>query len=346
MCIVADDVKDVSKTKIVSFHVGYVEGRPGPQYELGSSTEIKPIPAQLIVYSAQVDTVVNSNAFILPVYNPGNDTSKIVPLDFSKLSTFITDIETIFDRWYPKPRSWSNGTFSANSSLSYDAEPLPVYQVGDYKFSLMPSRMEFNRIDKTQLNINPTAKVAIDVHSNDYSFIVYQFFQKGKLEVTPFGYLCPSYPHVDNSMIIPTVHGHPHDMFTSNTGMGYIPNMYVGFKSDFEDKASFDHEIYTLIKTTEPTKFSTKTNIVDIDRLLRQIQTDYLNRQLRIYVPNNFVPKKIKISGTNPNRNLFVTSDGYQYVKDLTIDGTSGSQTASWNVTPFSQANGPVTFTV
>ena len=91
MCIIADSIKDVSKTKIACMQTAY-------SFDNGQTI----IPAQLVVYSANVDSSTNNNAFILPIYNPGNDHRTIIPLDFSKLTNFFTDLEKIYDRWFPE----------------------------------------------------------------------------------------------------------------------------------------------------------------------------------------------------------------------------------------------------
>lgn len=303
MCIVADSVKDVSNTKIASFHVAY---------SLDDKQTI--IPAQLIVYSANVDSTTNSNAFILPVYNPDNNYRKIIPLDFSKFPQFFDKIDNIYNRWFPKPVSYSRSN-STLDCFSNSGNFLEVHTVGDYKFSIMPSKIDFNRIDRSQLNISPIAKISIDAHSNDYSFIVYQFFQKGNIDITPFGYLCE--PCKENSMIIPTIHGHPHDSVPT-VGLGYVPNMFVSYKSDFEDSAEFDHEIYTLVKNSMSTMVK-KEDVVDIDKILRNINMDYMNRKIRVFAPKSFVPNRFTIKGYKPNRNLFVNSDNYNFINDLVI---------------------------
>jgi hypothetical protein len=179
MCIIADSVGDVSKTRIASFHTAYT---------LDGGKTI--IPSQLIVYAANVDSNTATNAFILPVYNPGNNYQKIIPLDFSKLPDFFSNVNEIFDRWFPS-KNWADRTLSSPNGEFAIENILPVHKVGDYKFSIMPSKMDFNRLDRSQLNISSTAKIAIDVHSDDYSFIVYQFYQKGRIEITPFGYIGP-----------------------------------------------------------------------------------------------------------------------------------------------------------
>lgn len=246
MCIIADCVGAVSQTKIASFNVGYT---------IDNGVTIS--PAQFVAYAANVESLTASNAFILPVYNPMNDYSKIVPLDLSNLSDFFAELESIYNRWF--------GVVTSNS-LSLDTDcfnteqgVLPVYQVGDYKFSIMPSKTDFNRIDLTQLNLDPAAKIAIDVHSADYSFIVYQFYQKGKIDITPFGYLCPLSKD-QGTMIIPTIHGHPHDKTDWNSGMfGYVRNVWTSYKTHFEDQADFDHIIYTLVKSKTNPKIEHRT---------------------------------------------------------------------------------------
>ena len=305
MCIVADSVKDVSKTKIASLHAAYT---------LDDGQTI--IPAQLVVYSANVESHTNTNAFILPVYNPGNDHHNIIPLDFSKLPDFFYDLNHIYDRWFQENRLWSK-----NSAECYtnSVETLPVFKVGDYKFSIMPSKMDFNRLNRAQLNVSPTAKIAIDAHSNDYSFIVYQFYQKGQIEITPFGYLCQ--PCREHAMVIPTIHGHPHDNVPT-VGLGYVPNMFISYKSDFEDTAEYDHEIYTLVKNPNQTLMVSKKDVVDMDKLLRPITKDYMGRKIRIYTPKSFIPNKFTITGYRENRNILVKPGGFVFVKDLVTDRT------------------------
>lgn len=307
MCIVADSVKDVSKTKIAAFHVGYsLDG-----------TNI--IPGQLIVYAANVDSNANTNAFILPVYNPGNDAHNIIPLDFSKLPDFFASVENVFDRWFPKmmSKSFSNSYGAESNSLSRGM--LEVHRVGDYKFSIMPSKIDFNRINRNELNISPMAKTAIDVHSDDYSFIVYQFYQRGQIEITPFGYLCT--PLRENAMIIPTIHGHPHDNVPS-VGLGYVKNMYIPSinQSEFENDAEYDHEIFGLVKNLPNTNNITKSDLVDVNNLLKTITVDYMNRKIRIFPPKSFVPKKIKLNGYKNNRNLLLKLDNHTFIHDLMID--------------------------
>lgn len=303
MCICADNVKEVSCTKIISFHVGY-------------SLDKKPIiPGQLVVYSATVESLTNSNAFILPVYNPGNDPSQIIPLDFSELSSFVDDVEAIFNRWFPSMKAQSYN-FS-NSSESRNSNTLEVYTVGDYKFSIMPTKYDFNRVDKNQLNVNAIAKTAIDVHPDNYSFIVYQFYQRGKLNITPFGYICP--PFDNSKMVIPTIHGHPHDMLP-NIGTGYIPNMFVPYNSGFENQADFDHEIYSLAKNPGENSSNNKQDVMDIDKLLKTIDTDYMQRKIRIYCPLKFVPNKIKLTGNKMNRNILINYNEINFIRDLLVD--------------------------
>lgn len=316
MCIVADSVKDVSKTKIASFHTAYT---------LDGGKNI--IPSQLVVYSADVDSNTDTNAFILPIYNPGNDHKKIIPLDFSNMPDFFSNVQNVYDRWFPR-QILKSQSYSMNSTNSYSENLLEVHKVGDYKFSIMPSKIDFNRLNRSQLNVNPLAKKSIDAHTNDYSFIVYQFFQKGKIEITPFAYLCE--PYREHAMIIPTIHGHPHDdlpiiglynpTMYDNYGSVNSHDSYNSYGSEFENSASFDHEIYCLVKNPSEQNIVTKKDIVDMDKLLKPITNDYMNRNIKIYCPKSFIPNKININGQKANRNILIKADGYSFIYDLTFD--------------------------
>ena len=121
-------------------------------------------------------------------------------------------------------------------------------------------------------------------------------------------------------MIIPTVHGHPHGdtdlMGYGGNGMG--ASLY---NNDFEDSADYDHEIYTLVKSDGTSK---KADIVDMDKLLKDIDSDYMKRSIRVYVPKSFMPNKMLIVGNKRNRNMMVKADGFAFVNDLVVD-TMGS---------------------
>lgn len=310
MCIIADNVKDVSETKIASFHVAY---------SLDNAITI--LPGQLVVYAAKVDSMTNTNALILPIYNPGNDYRKIIPLDFSDESSFFWDLNLIYDRWFPSGK-WKIQSLSANSYSNNSESILAVHKVGDYKFSIMPSKIDFHRINRAELNINPSAKTSIDAHSDDYSFIIYQFYQKGRLDVSPFGYICPSYN--EYSMIVPTIHGHPHDEIMASASFGnYYGRNVAGFTgSDFEQSAEFDHVIYTLVKN--PSKLDVpKKDLRDINDLLKKINIDYMKRKIIIYPPKSFIPNKIIIKGHKTNRNIIVDPKKYTFIHDLLLDNNS-----------------------
>ena len=303
MCIVADSVADISKTKIACFHIGC---------RLNNNTNV--VLSQLVVYSANVDSIADNNALILPVYNPGNNYKNIIPLDFSNFPDFFDQIDAYFSRWFPEQKSKS---YTNSTNLGGDQDFLPVHQVGDYKFSIMPSKMDFNKIDRNILRINPLAKIAIDSHSNDYSFIVYQFFQKGHIDITPFAYVCK--PYDKDSMIIPTIHGHPHPSNIFN-GFDRTNHYHPISGTEFEQTADFDHEIYCISNNSNAKNITRKKDLDDFDHIIKKITTDYMNRKIRIYAPKSFIPGKIKIKGDKPNRNLFVKQTKYDFLNDLVID--------------------------
>lgn len=299
MCIVADKVEDVSNTRIVSFQCQYVI----------KDGDIKsdPVSVQLVVYETNMKNNAESNALILPVYNVGNNPDNILPLDFSSLPEFINDINKVYENNILRYKTINNssGRFLGGGSL------LAVNTVGDYKFSIVPSKYDFDKIDKSELNIDPAAKVSVDVHSDDYSFIVYQFSAKGKLQITPFGYLCQNYQA--DSMIVPTIHGHPEEGPT-----GLLQNNLASF----ERMAYFDHAIYTLIDAYDD-DFVVDNGILyscghkQLQHVLNKIEKDYLGRNISITIPNQFKAGKIKINGHQLNKNLIVNAKGHGFMNDL-----------------------------
>lgn len=323
MCIIADNVKDVSKTKIACLHVGFT-------FDAG----ITVIPAQLTVYSANIDSQTNTNALILPVFNPGNNIKKIIPLDFSSESEFFDNLEMIYSKWYDNgPRN--KEVYSFTNCFDSEDPILDVHTVGDYKFSIMPSKLDFNRLDRSQLNINPISKISIDMHNNDYSFIVYQFYEKGNINITPFGYLTEC--NMSNQILmVPTIHGHPHD--NTITGFSLQPYADASHKSGFEETAHYDHEIYALTKDNEKSfdagpqnllnpnyrqnnlYTSDSSDVLAINKLLKKISTDYMKRKIRLYTPINFIPYKITIKNFAKNRNSIISKNNFTFINDLIVD--------------------------
>jgi hypothetical protein len=288
MCISSGPVSKIYDTLIASFHV----------YHKINNKETK--SSQLIVYKAKVNNLEKTNAFILPVYNPGNDTKKIIPLDLSDQEDFFEIIDNIFRYDLPgKGRSKSKKSDSDDE----DGEKLEVHSVGNYIFSLMSSKEDFNKLDNKKLKVNPHAKVSIDAHSNDYSFIVCQYAQKGELDLEPFGYLCSRMS--DRAMMIPTIHGHP-----SNKDS----------KAVFKNKAKFDHNIYCLTESSKNGEDVTEKGINSLNKVLNKLSTDYKDRKVKISLPDNFIPQIISIHGNQVNRNISVTKKGEEFLDDLEIE--------------------------
>lgn len=300
MCIVADSVNDVSKTQIASFHVGY-------SLEKGDI-----IQGQLVIYSANIDSTANSNALILPVYNPNNDPDKIIPLDFSNMTNFFIDLSYVYDKWFPKKEYKSMSLSNSNSYSLHDESLLAVHKVGDYQFSIVPNKRDFHRINTSKLFVSPVSQKVIDMHSDDYSFIVYQFYNRGKLEIPPFAYLCQ--PYNDRSFVIPTIHGHP-----DNNPVGYGSFAPIGGSNSFEESAHYDHIIYTLIKS-KPNSHVNESDVKKIHSILKNITIDYQKRSIRVFCPKNFVPDKFEIKNYAKNRNMFIRENGYVFANDLIID--------------------------
>ena len=344
MCIVADIIRDVSNTKIACFHVAYKNSNNS------NNSNLDPQPIQLIVYAADIDSVAKTNGLILPVYNPGNDVKKIIPLDLSEYGYFFSDVKEFYSKWYKDDVKQLSYSMTNCARSSY---PLEVHKVGDYKFSLMPSKKDFDRLDRSQLNVNPAAKASINVHSDDYSFVVFQFYDVGKVEITPFGYLSPFAG--DNTMIIPTIHGHPEPSGLNGMGGTSLANAFRqstdhhhvnNFRNDemasvktafnllsgnesptdlkfwFETEAVYDHEIYLLFKDPKST-VTDKSSLVKMNHILKKINTDYQGNNIKLFVPKNFIPRKIVIKGLKPNSNIKANVNGHMFCRDLIIDSSN-----------------------
>lgn len=297
MCIVADIVIEVHNTRIFVCNCAYMQTE---------SNDITPV--ELVIYSADVNSSTKSNAVILPVYNPTGKTSNIIPLDLSACPQILDDIEAQFKRWDPQVKSYmsTNGRGIETDSFS---EPLPVHTVGDYQFSIMSSKKDFNRLDKTKLRVNPQSKKSIDVHSMDYSFIVFQFFKGGDLHLSPFGYIAPlssSYDH-----FVPAIHGHPH-----------VDSEYYGVPSEhkmsspFEDTAHYDHLIMYITKS-DNVKDRRTEDAKSMDDILKNIRSDYLQQEVKILFPNKFTHGKFTLKGNYANRNIAIKNGKYWFIDDL-----------------------------
>lgn len=303
MCIIADSVESVSKTKIACVSVAH-------SYDNGKTI----IYGQLIVYSANINSITESNAIILPIFNPGNDINKIIPLDLSLCTDFFEEIDKLFMSMNPYKNS--SNEFRSLSYSSHDY--LPVHSVGDYKFSIMSSKIDFNRLDRSQLNIHPTSKKSIDMHNDNYSFIVFQFYKRGNIDISPFGYI--KINEDNDKLFVPTIHGHP-DTIAHNYNSKYSSLSYN--EADFDNMANYDHTIYSFVRNTNPDMIDNSYSlpvIVKLNNIFKKITKDYLNQKIKIYVPKLAIMRKNKLDGNYQNRNIIVDCDGYNFLNDLIVD--------------------------
>lgn len=305
MCIIASEVNDVSQTKIISFNVGY-------SYDNGKTI----VPSQLVIYSADIDNIKQSNAIILPVYNPTHNTNLIIPLDLSKLPKIFKSVDNIFKRWFIPQMTFSNAT---NSSGYEKKNYLEVKKAGNYKYSILNTANDFDRINPNELSVSQHARTVINYHSNEYSFIVYQFAGMGKIEVEPFGYLSPL--GQSESMIIPTTHGHPHQQTDMTNFFNRIPDFRFNAKNEFEQMSDFDHMIYIICKSETYGEGATPKDATDLKHLLKAIDTDSDGIKINIYPPKIFVPKMLNLKGKFANRNIIVNNQcAYSFLYDLNCD--------------------------
>lgn len=181
MCIILTHVESVSNTQI------YVSSS-------------KKRTRQLTVYSNQVETHVK-NAMILPVPNP----LSVKLLNFSHYTNIFEDCRECF---HYDDGSMKNGRLY-RSSLSASAEhrpPLPVYTVGSYQASIVPSIDDFDRVNTQILRVNPEVfKLLKDTYDPSFGFLICQL-REGSHHYHPFAYT--HLIHKSKLLFVPTLHYH------------------------------------------------------------------------------------------------------------------------------------------
>jgi len=289
------------------------------------------------------------------VYNPGNNPDSILALDFSSYPNFFKDLKELYDEIFGINELRSKN-FSQNSmSLDSYGGKLAVHKVGDYKFSIMPSKNDFSKLDQSQLNVAPGALTSINVHSMDYSFLVCQF--NGSGTVSPFGYVSKRVPN--DKMIIPTIHGHPEsdqdldlkeepisfsgftignqfthpnqiNSFTSMDRM-FAPNKSIDKNKShnkshatgvFDEVGDFDHSIYIMAKFNPEHKTNlSNTHYVKFDSMLNKVERDHKQREVKLFLVKGCNPYKKELVGDFKNRNMIVGGpNSLSFYKDLIHD--------------------------
>lgn len=181
MCIIANEVKEVSHTKIM---VATNAARTH----------------QVTVYSNMVNSVTSENAMILPVPYP----SSVRFADLSKYTTVFGDCQKdFFNARQTLSRSMSYGVKSQNSNDS-----LAIFDVGSYSVSLANNVADLDRINESfQITEECLQFMKSRYTAAFWGFIICKL-KSGAHEYHPFGY---SHALLNKIFFIPTLHYHVHN---------------------------------------------------------------------------------------------------------------------------------------
>ena len=202
MCIISLTVEQVNATKIFSCF---------------TEDETR----QFVIYSNQVTTNHENNMMILPVPNPNS----VDLINLSQYPDFFEDCQKNFHRYNP-PQLYATRSLAASLD-HYERPPLPVFNVGSYIASIVPSVLDFDRLNPRHF------PVPVDLHNvlrhqydNEFGFICCRL-KRGNHSYHPFAYSHSK--HSGGLMFLPTFHYHPH-----------------GSSSVRHFDADWDHVIYTV----------------------------------------------------------------------------------------------------
>ncbi len=174
---------------------------------------------QVLVYSNTVETIVPNNTMVLPVPNP--ETVQFINLQSYK--KFFADCESSFSE--PRDTNYLSRSFAASASLS--AHTLPVYDVGSYNVSVVPTMNDFHRLDPDFFTIDPYIPQSLQKkYDSSFGFIICKL-RKGQHSYHPLAYTHQI--HKDRLLFVPTYHIHPD-----------------GTYNHIDEYADWDHTIYSV----------------------------------------------------------------------------------------------------
>lgn len=169
---------------------------------------------QLTVYANTVDNVSINNAMVLPVPHP----KSVIFHDLSNYKEFFTDCESCFSNQFLLKSS------GMNFKLTDSDEVLPVYNVGSYVASIVPSLNDLHRVNSTVFDLSEGLDKMLQTHYSNpvFGFIVCKL-AKGKETYHPFAYSCAMLDVA--TVFVPTKHYHVESS-----------NYYANYNSTFSDK--------------------------------------------------------------------------------------------------------------
>jgi hypothetical protein len=203
MCIFADSVKSVTKTKIAAWAT-----------KTGGS---------VTVYQNHVvaDPDVAANAMILPV--PVDKDHEIKLYNLQEYPEIYDDLEDMF----PKPRTLGGRGFY----LEPQGKRLEVFQIGGYKVSIAKNTSDLYLINENCFKVSDATKKALEKHySSGFGFVICAF-TNANVKAHPIAY--SGGLTKDGEMFVPTLHEHgdgggwadwDHTIYTINPVSGGVPN--------------------------------------------------------------------------------------------------------------------------
>ena len=251
MCIILSQVESVSNTQI---------------YVSSSKDRRK----QLTIYTNQVETHIK-NAMVLPVPNP----LSVELLNFTKYKNIFEDCRECF--YYNEGSRKDSHMYRAALSASAEYRPpLPVYTVGSYQASIVPSINDIDRINTQILRVNPQVFTLLkDTYDSSFGFIICQL-REGSHQYHPFAYT--HLIHKCRLLFVPTLHYHP---------------------GESSVKADWDHTIYSPM-----TDLYTNGNYSFKD--MYSIEWNKMPEDFRWPSQGRFTMNRHSIQGYKPNKDLWL----------------------------------------
>ena len=233
---------------------------------------------QFVVYSNTVDTPVLNNTMVLPVPNPHS-------VDFFNMShykTFWDHLKSSFYNRYDDHHTRSHLYASRSASIS---EPLPVYAVGSYAVSIVPSLADFQRLKPNEFAIDPMLPTLLaDKYGSEFGYLVCKL-RKGNHGYHPFAYSHDIHP--DRLLFLPTYHIHPD-----------------GSRLHAEEKGDWDHVIYAA--GTDLEQANVPIDRGSSDYSFRSWQVDWQKLPSEIRWAKNCHAQRIGITGRKVNKDIWL----------------------------------------
>ena len=141
----------------------------------------------------------------------------------------------------------------ASRSLSLESsytKPLPVFNVGSYKVSIVPHITQFSRLDPREFSIEPDVpNVLYKLYDDTFGYLICKL-REGSHKYHPFAYT--HFIHDKRKLFVPTYHYHSHghasahsadwdhDIYSVRTDMEHTSKYkFSNYKLDFEKLPSF-----------------------------------------------------------------------------------------------------------